>query len=84
MLSKLGEYEELKPEGIDFPKTNESYLKQRDSLIAVQSFDDSMFALVRQFAEAETIVIDAPYWDLSFPAALKQYIEHINVLGITF
>ena len=29
-------------------------------------------------------MIAAPYWDLSFPAVLKQYIEHINVLGITF
>ena len=30
------------------------------------------------------IVVAAPYWDLSFPAALKQYFEQINVLGITF
>ena len=29
-------------------------------------------------------MIAAPYWDLSFPAALKQYFEQINVLGITF
>lgn len=43
-----------------------------------------MFDLARQFAEAETIVIAAPYWDLSFPAALKQYLEQINVVGITF
>ena len=29
-------------------------------------------------------MIAAPYWDLSFPAALKQYFEQINVTGITF
>ena len=29
-------------------------------------------------------MIAAPYWDLSFPAALKQYLEQINVVGITF
>ena len=29
-------------------------------------------------------MIAAPYWDLSFPAALKQYIEQITVSGITF
>lgn len=29
-------------------------------------------------------MIAAPYWDLSFPASLKQYFEHINALGITF
>ena len=30
------------------------------------------------------IIIAAPYWDLSFPASLKQYFEQINVVGITF
>ncbi len=37
-----------------------------------------------QFAAADVIVIAAPYWDLSFPALLKTYIEVINVVGITF
>ena len=64
--------------------TDEAFLKQRDSLIAKRMFNDDCFKLARQFAEADTIVIAAPYWDLSFPAALKQYIEKINVLGITF
>ena len=43
-----------------------------------------MFDLARQFSDAEEIVIAVPYWDLSFPAALKQYFEQINVTGITF
>ena len=29
-------------------------------------------------------MIAAPFWDLSFPASLKEYIEQINVLGVTF
>ena len=29
-------------------------------------------------------MIAAPYWDLSFPAILKQYLEKINVPGVTF
>ncbi len=28
--------------------------------------------------------IAAPYWDLSFPAILKQYLEHVCVVGLTF
>ena len=32
--------------------------------------------------DADTIVIAAPYWDLSFPAMLKTYIENIYVTGI--
>ncbi|WP_029318959.1 NAD(P)H-dependent oxidoreductase [Butyrivibrio sp. AE3004] len=69
---------------ISFSVTDETYLQKRDNLISQGAFDDDMFALARQFAEADTIVIAAPYWDLSFPAMLKQYIEAINVLGITF
>ena len=41
-------------------------------------------ALACQFAEADIIVVAAPYWDLSFPAILKAYFEQINVLGLTF
>ena len=26
----------------------------------------------------------APYWDLSFPAALRVYLEHITITGLTF
>lgn len=40
--------------------------------------------MARQFACAKKVIIGAPYWDLSFPAALKAYIEMICVNGITF
>ena len=85
LLNKLsGDLTHIQLENIKFEVTNEDYLKKRDDLIAKGSFDDDMFLLARQFAEADTIVIAAPYWDFSFPAMLKQYIEVINVLGITF
>ena len=85
VLSKLnGPVEYVKLKDIAFPVSDESFLKKRDELIASGAFDDDSFILARQFADADTIVIVAPYWDLSFPASLKQYIETINVLGITF
>ena len=85
LLAKLDQpYEELRLEEIRFPFTNEEFLKMRDSLISGHDFNNVLFDQARQFAEAETIVIAAPYWDLSFPAALKQYFEQINVVGITF
>ena len=40
--------------------------------------------LAEQFARADEIVVAAPYWDLSFPAILKVYLERICVSGITF
>ncbi len=49
-----------------------------------EAWDDPVFALSRQFAEADDIVIGAPYWDLSFPAALKIYFEHVSVCESTF
>ena len=49
-----------------------------------QAWDDPIFALSRQFAAADDVVIGAPYWDLSFPAALKIYLEHVSVCDSTF
>lgn len=40
--------------------------------------------LAEQFAQADEIVVAAPYWDLSFPAILKVYLERICVSGVTF
>lgn len=85
LLSQLNNrYEEVCLDKLDFPKVNEEYLHKRELLISHNDFDNPMFYLARQFAKAKTIVIAAPYWDLSFPASLKQYFEIINVVGITF
>ena len=43
-----------------------------------------MLSYARQFAEADAIVIAAPYWDLAFPALLKIYLEAVTVSGVTF
>ncbi|MBR0377968.1 MAG: NAD(P)H-dependent oxidoreductase [Lachnospiraceae bacterium] len=85
LLSKLNSpVEELRLHEISFPVVNDDFLNMRDRLISEQDFSNPVFDLARKFSEAETIVIAAPYWDLSFPAALKQYFEQINVVGITF
>ena len=85
LLAKLDEpYAEIRLAEMEFPVVDEAFLSQRDHLIAAGDFQHPMFTPARQFAQAETIVIAAPYWDLSFPAMLKQYLEQINVLGITF
>lgn len=71
-------------ETVAFPDVNESFLKERDSRISTRQYDHPMFVFARDFAEADTIVVAAPYWDLSFPSSLKQYFEQICVTGITF
>lgn len=35
-------------------------------------------------AEADRIVVAAPFWDMSFPSVLKAFFEHISVPDITF
>ncbi|MBR1569776.1 MAG: NAD(P)H-dependent oxidoreductase [Bacteroidales bacterium] len=35
-------------------------------------------------AGADRILIAAPFWDMSFPAALKTFIEHISLFDVTF
>jgi len=85
LLRKLDKpYEEIRLENITFPIVSEEYLNQRDRLISTGDYQNPLFHLARQFSEAKTIVIAAPFWDLSFPAMLKQYFEQINVVGITF
>lgn len=59
-------------------------LVERDRLLAAGEFHHPRFNLARQFAAADVVVVAAPYWDLSFPAIVKTYIENICVSGITF
>lgn len=49
-----------------------------------KAWDDPIFTLSKQFAAADDIVIGTPYWDLSFPAVLKAYLEHVSVCDIAF
>lgn len=45
---------------------------------------DPMFDPAHEVAQADLVVIGAPYWDLTFPAALKVYLGWASMLGITF
>ena len=85
LLSRLNSpYEEIRLADISFPVVTGEYLNLRDRLLREKAYTHPMFALARQFCRAQTVVIASPYWDLSFPAMLKQYLEQVNVVGITF
>jgi len=59
-------------------------LAKRDALLAAGDRRDPMLAPALAFAAADEIVLAAPYWDLSFPASVKTWIEHINCVGLSF
>lgn len=61
-----------------------TYLEKRTTNIKNGNFDCPEFDMAKQFKAADTIVIAAPFWDLSFPSVLKIYFENITVSGITF
>ena len=59
-------------------------LAERDALWEAGKLDHPIFDLAHQFANADRIVMAAPFWELSFPAILKIYLERITVTNITF
>ena len=71
-------------EMLALPPFDEEMLDLREELSRAGHFDAPMFDLARQFAAADAVVVAAPYWDMSYPAALKTYIEHISAVGLTY
>ena len=67
--------EDLKPLVGDF-------FLNRQELLDKKQFDHPRFRYAHQLAQADIVIIAAPFWDLSFPALLKIYIENCSVDGI--
>ena len=59
-------------------------LNERDALASVGAWEAPVFDLARQFRAADAIVVAAPFWDMSYPAALRTYIEYISANGLTY
>lgn len=57
--------------------------RERDGWVAWGT-DHPLLTPAKEVAGADLILVGAPYWDLSFPAVLKVYLEWASVLGVTF
>lgn len=85
ILSRMeGEITELELIKEKITPLDREALAKREELIGAGRLDEQSFKYARQFAEADEIVIAAPFWDLGFPALLKIYIERVCATGITF
>lgn len=68
----------------DLKPLTEDMIRRRDYALANNDYADASFDRAKQFAEADIIIMAVPYWDLSFPAILKLYLETVSINGITF
>ena len=85
LLSHLeGELTEYNLEKANLRPLTRQSLAKRDALLAAGDRADPMLRPALDFAAADTVVLAAPYWDLSFPASVKTWIEHINCVGLSF
>lgn len=71
-------------EALDLKPFLPAALNRRDELAAVGAFGAPVFDLARQFQAADKIVAAAPFWDMSFPAVMRTYIEYISANGLCY
>ncbi len=82
LLQKFGNYAEVKLDSEQIAPLHKDSLANRTNLIEKHDLSSAVFDYAKQFANADIIVISAPFWDLSFPALLKIYLENIYVTGL--
>ena len=71
-------------EDVPLQPLDKERLSYRERCIAEGNFSDPLFDFAKSFAAADELVIAAPFWDFSFPAMLKIFLEQICVRDLTF
>ena len=59
-------------------------IAERNALSAAGAFSLPFFALANQFKNADAVVLACPFWDLSVPSMVRNYLERLCVTGLTF
>ena len=59
-------------------------IAERNALSAAGAFSRPFFALANQFKNADAVVLACPFWDLSVPSMVRNYLERLCVTGLTF
>lgn len=79
-LSQRYEIETVCLSDADYPVVHDCILQERANGIVPQEHA----ALAGRIAAADRVVIAAPFWDMSFPSALKVFFENMSLFGVTF
>ena len=61
------------------PLTPETYAQREAGVVPAWAVEAA-----KTLAEADRIVVVAPFWDMSFPAVVKVFFEHTSLFDITF
>lgn len=79
-LSERYEIETIRLSDYDFPVVKDGILNERSSGYVPEEY----VMIARKIAEADRLVISSPFWDMSFPSALKVFLENMSLFNVTF
>ena len=83
IIAKLAERYEIETVRLSenaFPVVNNDILNDRANGIV----PDEYVEMAKKLADADRLVIAAPFWDMSFPSALKVFLENMSLFNVTF
>lgn len=80
VLSGRYDVETVDVNALALPPVTPETLAERSSGVV----PEETVAVARRIASADRLVIAAPFWDMSFPAALKAFFENMSLFGVTF
>ena len=83
LMSELGKSYEIETvvlDGEDYQAVGRRVLAERGEGHVPETIAEQ----ARRLAAADRILIAAPFWDMSFPAILKVFIENMSLFNITF
>lgn len=70
---------------IDLSTLNMSWIGEKDLKDRDNGYVPEEFVFMsKKVANADRLVIAAPFWDMSFPSVLKVFFENISLFNITF
>lgn len=79
-LSERYDIETVRLSDYSFPIVKNDILNDRANGIVPEEY----VLMARKLAEADRLVIAAPFWDMSFPSALKVFLENMSLFNVTF
>ena len=83
IVEKLGEKYDVQTidlNEIDFDIVKKELITKRNN----GEIDQKVLLWANSIKDADRIVIAAPFWDMSFPAALKNFLELCSIFDVTF